>query len=71
MHLILSEISGGVATRLREGRSGFNFLQGQETFLFSVESRPTLRPTQPPKELVSGTASPGVKRPRREADRTH
>jgi hypothetical protein len=37
-------------------------------FLFSTASRPTLGPTHPPIQWVSGTLSPGVKRQRREAD---
>jgi hypothetical protein len=37
-------------------------------FLFSKASRPTLGPTQPPIQWVSGAFSPGVKRPGREAD---
>jgi hypothetical protein len=36
--------------------------------LFSTSSRPVLGPTQPPIQWVPGTLSPGVKRPRREAN---
>jgi hypothetical protein len=37
-------------------------------FLLSTSSRPVLGPIQPPIQLVSGTLSPGVKRPGRETD---
>jgi hypothetical protein len=43
--------------------SGFDPWQGQEIFLFSIASRPALRPTKPPTYWV-----PGVKWPGREAD---
>jgi hypothetical protein len=36
--------------------------------LFTTASRPALGPTQPPIQLVQGTLSLGVKRPKREAD---
>jgi hypothetical protein len=36
--------------------------------LFSMSSRPALRPTQPPVQCVSSTPPTGVKRQRREAD---
>jgi hypothetical protein len=36
-------------------------------FLYSTASRPTLGPTQPPSQWVSGGVSPGVKRQGREA----
>jgi hypothetical protein len=48
-----------LATDWTTGRSGFDPRQGQSIFsLFSV-SRPALRPTQPPVQLVSGSLSPG------------
>jgi hypothetical protein len=37
-------------------------------FLLSTTSRPTLGSTQPPIQWVLGALSPGVQRPRREAD---
>jgi hypothetical protein len=36
--------------------------------IFSKSSRPALRSTQPPIQCLSGTLSPGVKRPGREVD---
>jgi hypothetical protein len=36
------------------------FPEGLEIFLFSIASRPTLRPTQPPTQWVWGAVSPGV-----------
>jgi hypothetical protein len=36
--------------------------------IFSTSSRPALGPTQPPIQWVAGALSPGVKRPRCEAD---
>jgi hypothetical protein len=41
---------------------------GVKNFLFSASSRQALRDTQTPIQWVSGALSPGVKRPRREAD---
>jgi hypothetical protein len=40
----------------------------KDVFLFSTESRPALRPTQPPIQWEPGTLLLGVKRPVREAD---
>jgi hypothetical protein len=37
-------------------------------FIFSIASGPALGSTKPPIQWVSGTISPGVKRPEREAD---
>jgi hypothetical protein len=48
------------------GRTGFDFQQGQEIFVFSTASRTALNPTQPPTWL-----SPGIKRLGREADHFH
>jgi hypothetical protein len=42
--------------------------EGLGIFLFTVASRPTLRPIQPPIQWVPGAISPGVKRQGREAD---
>jgi hypothetical protein len=39
-------------------------------FLFSTASRPALLPTQPSIKWVSGSLSPGLKRPGHEADHT-
>jgi hypothetical protein len=36
-----------IATRLRTGRPGFDFRQGKQIFLFSIEFRPLADPTQP------------------------
>jgi hypothetical protein len=41
-----------------------------KNFLFSMSSRQTLGPTQPPIQKVPGALSPGVKRQGREADRS-
>jgi hypothetical protein len=37
-------------------------------FVFATASRPTLGPTQPPIQCVSGVLTPGIKRPMRGAD---
>jgi hypothetical protein len=60
--------SASIATRLRAGQPGFNSQQGQEIFLFSVVSRPTLGPIQPPIQWVPGVLSLGVKWQGCEAD---
>jgi hypothetical protein len=39
-----------------------------KNFHFFMSSLPALGPTQPPIQSVTGTPSPGVKRPGREAD---
>jgi hypothetical protein len=52
---------------LRAGRPAFDSRQCK-IFLFSTASRPTLRPTQPHIQWVTGALSQGVKRPGREAD---
>jgi hypothetical protein len=51
------------ATTLRAGRPGFHSQQGKQIFLYATASRPVLRPTQPPIQLV-----PGVKWPACQAD---
>jgi hypothetical protein len=60
--------SVGIATRLRIGRSGFDFWQGLGIFLLTNASRPALGPTQPPIQWVPRALSMGVKRPEREYD---
>ena len=42
----------------------FDSRQRQEIFAFSKISKPALKPTHLPSPWVSGTVSPGVKRPR-------
>jgi hypothetical protein len=46
---------------LRAVRSGFDPRQGQRIFFLAPESRPALRPTQPPIQWVPGVISPGGK----------
>jgi hypothetical protein len=51
------------------GQDGRGWIPGKDTiFLFSIASRLTLGPTQPPIQCVPGALSPGVKRLGREAD---
>jgi hypothetical protein len=50
--------------------SGFDYRQGQDISLFSVESRLDLGPTQPPMQWIPGAVSLGVTRKGREADRS-
>jgi hypothetical protein len=52
------------STRLRAGRSGFNFRRGLRIFLFTTASRPAQGHTHPPIQWVPGALSLGVKRPR-------
>jgi hypothetical protein len=47
--------------------TGVWFVMGK-IFLFSIASRPALRPTQPPIQWVPGAFSPGVKQQALEAD---
>jgi hypothetical protein len=63
-----SGITGRYSSGLRDGGPGFDSRQGKEIFLYSTASRATLGPTQPPIQWVPGALSPGVKRPRCEAD---
>jgi hypothetical protein len=54
----------GIVTRLLAGQLeswGSNPSKGQEIFLFSITSRLTLGPTQPPTQLVPGTVCLGGK----------
>jgi hypothetical protein len=66
-----NNISVGIATRLRAGRSGFYVFysrRGLGIFLFTTASRTALWPTQPPMQWVRGALSPEVKWSGREAD---
>ena len=54
----------GVVIKLRAGKLGW----GKRVL---QKSRPTLGPSQPPFQRVPGAPSPGVKRPRREADHAY
>jgi len=56
------------STGLTSETSRFDSQQGQEIFLFSKESRPSLRPTLPPAQRIPEVLSSKVKRPGREAD---
>jgi hypothetical protein len=58
--------SGGIVSDygLDDRASGVRFPVGQRIFPLSSVSRPALRPTQPPVQLVPGVLSPGVKRGR-------
>jgi len=47
---------------------GFIFRRRLEIFLFTTVSRPTLGPTEPPSQRVSGSLSPGLRRAEREAE---
>jgi hypothetical protein len=49
--------------RLRFGRPGLGSRQGQEIFIFSAASTPSMGATQSPIQWVTGAISPGVKRP--------
>jgi hypothetical protein len=53
--------SVGIANRLRVEQPGFDFWQRQEIFLFSMESRPALKPTQSPIQWVLWALSPEIK----------
>jgi hypothetical protein len=53
---------------LRAGRSGFDFRQERDMYLFSATSTPALWLTQPPTQWIQGNISTGVKRQEREAD---
>jgi hypothetical protein len=50
------------------GVLGFDSRWGLRIFLFTIASRTTLGPTQPPSQWVPGALSLGVKRPGRQAD---
>jgi len=53
------------------GQPGFDSRQRQSSFLFATKSRPALGPGNSPMKWVSGALCPGVKRPGREAYRSH
>jgi hypothetical protein len=55
-------LSYGLADRGAESQ------QGQEIFIFSIESRPALEPTHPPIQWEPGALSPGVELQKLEAD---
>jgi hypothetical protein len=59
----------GQLSRYSDGlRPGIDSWQGQEVFLYSTVPRPALGPIQSPIQWAPGALSPGVKRPRCEAD---
>jgi hypothetical protein len=71
LYKCILDSSVGIATRLRDGQSGFLGLipgGGWEFFLFTTASRTVVGPTQPPIQWVPGVLSLGIKRPGREAD---
>jgi hypothetical protein len=53
------------------GRSRFDSRQRQRFFPLASVSRPALRPTQPPVQMVPGVLSPAVKRGRGVTLTTH
>jgi len=55
--------SVSIVARIRAGRPGFDFQQGQRTFLFATASRLAVRLTQPPIKWVPGPLSSGIKWP--------
>jgi hypothetical protein len=57
--------SNGMATGWT---SGVRFLAGQEIFLFSIASGPSVGTTEPPIQYIKGDFCVGVKGPGREAD---
>jgi hypothetical protein len=57
-----------LVTKLRTGRPGFDFRQGQGSFLYTTASRSALGSNQPPIEWVPDALSMGVKRPGCNAD---
>jgi hypothetical protein len=65
----LSRCSGWLRAGRPRGRSSSP--GSGKIFLLCTASRPVLGPIQPPIHWVSGAISPGVMRPRREADRLH
>jgi hypothetical protein len=76
LHLQGEEISSAITSKqggrfyndgLRAGLSGFDSRQ-RKILMFSTASRPTLGPSQPPIQCVTGAISPGVMRSGREAD---
>jgi hypothetical protein len=62
------ESSVDIATKVRAGRPGFDFLQRQEIFLFSIESRPAMGPIRPAIQWKPVALSPEAHRQGREPD---
>jgi hypothetical protein len=63
--------SVGIETGYRLERAGRNSSPGGgKNFYFFISSKAALGPIQPPTQWVQGALSQGVKRPRREADRS-
>jgi hypothetical protein len=52
----------------RARRPGFDYVQGQDIYLFPTASRPAMRPDQPHIQWVPGASSLGAKRPGRKVD---
>jgi hypothetical protein len=59
-----------VQRRAQAGCPDFCSWQRQGIFLYSTASRPALKSTQPPIQLVPAVLFPGVKRSGREADQS-
>jgi hypothetical protein len=57
-----------IADSMGYGLDGLGSIPGRGKIVFSTAPRAALGPVQPPTQWVSGTLSPRVKRPRREAD---
>jgi hypothetical protein len=53
---------------MNDREMGVRFSADSDILIFSITSRPALRPTQPPAQWTSTTLSPKIKQPRREAD---
>jgi hypothetical protein len=60
--------SGSTSYGLDDQGVGVSNPSGGKNFHFSVSSRPTLGPTQPPIQWVPAALSPGVKQPGTEVD---
>jgi hypothetical protein len=65
----MSHISSvSIVTRLWAGQLGLISSRGQDIFIFSVESRPALGPTQPPVQGAPGAVSLEVNQQWHEAE---